>query len=193
MAGFFAAAAKTPFSTLVIVSEMTGGYRLLLPSLWVCGLSYILSDEQSIYSSQVDGRSRSPAHQGSYVRQVLAGRSGERLFSSGQSTPLLHPNDPLVHCFRPSEHYVRSRFFQWSAAMTDYWVSSTWKKRILPRSYLSDATGACRRPHENWDSTTHPKRHPGPGLGTFRGKRSTDLASRERSQRTSGHRNGAAF
>src|SRR5208337_2633540 len=27
MAGFFAAAAKTPFSTLVIVSEMTGGYH----------------------------------------------------------------------------------------------------------------------------------------------------------------------
>ena len=36
MAGFFAAAAKTPFSTLIIVSEMTGGYHLLLPSLWVC-------------------------------------------------------------------------------------------------------------------------------------------------------------
>ena len=36
MAGFFAAAAKTPFSTLIIVSEMTGGYYLLLPSLWVC-------------------------------------------------------------------------------------------------------------------------------------------------------------
>ncbi len=31
MAGFFAAAAKTPFSTLVIVSEMTGNYNLLLP------------------------------------------------------------------------------------------------------------------------------------------------------------------
>ena len=54
MAGFFAAAAKTPFSTIIIVSEMTGGYRLLLPSLWVCGLSYILSDEQLIYSSQVE-------------------------------------------------------------------------------------------------------------------------------------------
>src|ERR1700730_14390289 len=33
MAGFFAAAAKTPFSTLVIVSEMTGNYNLLLPTL----------------------------------------------------------------------------------------------------------------------------------------------------------------
>ena len=73
MAGFFAAAAKTPFSTLIIVSEITGGYHLLLPALWVCALAFILSDEQSIYSSQVESRSRSPAHQGAYVRQVLAG------------------------------------------------------------------------------------------------------------------------
>ena len=50
MAGFFAAAAKTPFSTLVIVSEMTGNYNLLLPTLWVCAIAFLLSDEQSIYS-----------------------------------------------------------------------------------------------------------------------------------------------
>ena len=60
MAGFFAAAAKTPFSTLVMVSEMTGSYNLLLPTLWVCSLSFLLSDEQSIYSSQIASRSRSP-------------------------------------------------------------------------------------------------------------------------------------
>ena len=54
MAGFFAAAAKTPFSTLVIVSEMTGNYNLLLPALWVCTLAFLLSDEQSLY--QLAGR-----------------------------------------------------------------------------------------------------------------------------------------
>jgi len=95
MAGFFAAAAKTPFSTLIIVSEMTGGYRLLLPSLWVCGLSYILSDEQSIYASQVEGRSRSPAHQGSYVREVLAEVRVSDFLSPEQDMLVLHPNDSL--------------------------------------------------------------------------------------------------
>ncbi len=95
MAGFFAAAAKTPFSTIIMVSEMTGGYRLLLPSLWVCGLSYILSDEQSIYSSQVEGRSRSPAHQGSYVRQVLAEVRVKDFLTPGQDVLVLHPNDSL--------------------------------------------------------------------------------------------------
>jgi len=95
MAGFFAAAAKTPFSTLIIVSEMTGGYNLLLPSLWVCTLSFILSDEQSIYSSQVESRSRSPAHQGSYVREVLAEVRVKEFRSPSRTTTVLHAGDTL--------------------------------------------------------------------------------------------------
>jgi CIC family chloride channel protein len=62
MAGFFAAAAKTPLSTLVMVSEMIGNYNLLLPSLWVCTLSFLLSDQQSIYSEQLIDRLASPVH-----------------------------------------------------------------------------------------------------------------------------------
>ena len=95
MAGFFAAAAKTPFSTLVIVSEMTGNYNLLLPTLWVCALTFLLSDEQSIYSSQVESRSRSPAHQGDYVREVLIGLKVEQFLTLQQQMPLLHPEDSL--------------------------------------------------------------------------------------------------
>ena len=96
MAGFFAAAAKTPFSTLIMVTEMTGGYHLLLPSLWVCTLSFILSDKQSIYSSQVESRSLSPAHQGSYVREVLAQVRVSRFFAPAQGMQTLHPHDSLA-------------------------------------------------------------------------------------------------
>jgi CIC family chloride channel protein len=95
MAGFFAAAAKTPFSTLIMVSEMTGGYNLLLPSLWVCTLSYLLSDKQSIYSSQVASRSLSPAHQGSYVREVLAQVRVAQFLSHEMPDSVLQPNESL--------------------------------------------------------------------------------------------------
>jgi CIC family chloride channel protein len=95
MAGFFAAAAKTPFSTLVIVSEMTGNYNLLLPTLWVCALTFLLSDEQSIYSSQVESRSRSPAHQGDYVREVLSGLQISQFLSPETQVAVLHPGDGL--------------------------------------------------------------------------------------------------
>jgi len=95
MAGFCAAAAKTPFSTLIIVSEMTGGYSLLLPALWVCALAFVLSDERSIYSSQVESRSRSPAHQGSYVREILAGARVGQFLKPDQPILALHSHDPL--------------------------------------------------------------------------------------------------
>jgi chloride channel protein, CIC family len=95
MAGFFAAAAKTPFSTLVIVSEMTGSYNLLLPALFVCTVAFLLSDEESIYRSQVECKSRSPAHRGDYILEVLAGMHVRQFLSPHASTPTLHLGDPL--------------------------------------------------------------------------------------------------
>lgn len=95
MAGFFAAAAKTPFSTLVMVSELTGNYNLLLPTLWVCAIAFLLSDEQSIYSSQVASRSRSPAHQGDYVREVLADLRVGQFVTTPQTVPALKSADAL--------------------------------------------------------------------------------------------------
>jgi CIC family chloride channel protein len=96
MAGFFAAAAKTPFSTLVIVGEMTGDYNLILPALFVCTLAFLLSDEQSLYQAQVESRSRSPAHQGSYIRDVLTGVRIDRFVPAGWTGPRLRPADPLA-------------------------------------------------------------------------------------------------
>src|SRR5262249_2021029 len=96
MAGFFAAAAKTPVSTLVIVSEMTGDYTLLLPTLWVCVIAFLLSDEQSIYQSQVQSRSLSPAHQGDYVREVLAGLQVSQFLAGQKEVATLRPGDRLL-------------------------------------------------------------------------------------------------
>ncbi|HZU35257.1 MAG TPA: chloride channel protein, partial [Gemmataceae bacterium] len=95
MAGFFAAAAKTPFSTLVIVSELTGDYRLIVPALWVNALAYLLSDEQSLYRSQVESRSLSPAHQGFYIREVLAGQTVAQLLRGLPEPGLLRPDDNI--------------------------------------------------------------------------------------------------
>ena len=55
MAGFFAAAAKTPFSTLVLVCEVTGGFGLIAPALGVCVGCFLLSGRDSLFDSQ-------PAH-----------------------------------------------------------------------------------------------------------------------------------
>ncbi len=100
MAGFFAAAAKTPFSTLVMVSELTGSYNLLLPTLWVCALTFLLSDEQSIYSSQVESRSRSPAHQADFIRLMLSGMTVAQFLNDKQELVTVRPDEPLEGILR---------------------------------------------------------------------------------------------
>lgn len=71
MCGFFAGAAKTPISTIVMVTEMTGSYQLLLPAVWVCGLTFLLSRRYVLYQKQVLNRAMSPAHRGEYVEALL--------------------------------------------------------------------------------------------------------------------------
>lgn len=72
MAGFFAGAAKTPVSSLIMVSEMTTGYGLLAPLMLVTAIGYMFTPKRiSLYESQVDSRLDSPAHEGEYVIDVL--------------------------------------------------------------------------------------------------------------------------
>ncbi len=82
MASFFAAAANTPVSTLIMVSELTGSYKLLLPSMWVCALAYMISSRWSLYTEQVKGRLESPAHRGDFIIDVLEGMQVQNVLSA---------------------------------------------------------------------------------------------------------------
>ncbi|MEO2024197.1 MAG: hypothetical protein ABGX05_20395, partial [Pirellulaceae bacterium] len=41
------------FSTIIMVSEMTGSYNLLLPTMWVSTLCFLLCRRWSLYEQQV--------------------------------------------------------------------------------------------------------------------------------------------
>jgi CIC family chloride channel protein len=71
MAGFFAAASNAPVSTVIMVSEMTGNYHLLVPAMWVCAIASTIGRRWSIYEQQVDTRYDSPAHYGDFVKDHL--------------------------------------------------------------------------------------------------------------------------
>ncbi len=71
MAGFFAAAAKTPLSVIILVAEITGNYELIVPSMWVVSISVILSSRFSIERSQAKNRASSPVHEYEYMHNVL--------------------------------------------------------------------------------------------------------------------------
>ncbi len=84
MAGFFAAAANTPISTVIMVSELTGHYELLVPSMWVCALAFLVSRKWTIYRSQVASRLWSPAHFGEFAPEILASVTVADVFHKGR-------------------------------------------------------------------------------------------------------------
>lgn len=72
MAGFFAGIAKVPVASLIMVSEMSMGYGLLVPLMLTAAVAYVLVPRSiSIYTNQVNTRLDSPAHRGEYVADVL--------------------------------------------------------------------------------------------------------------------------
>jgi CIC family chloride channel protein len=73
MAGFFAGCARAPISTIVMVSELTGDYSLLVPTMWVSTLCFILCQRWTLYEKQVPSRLDSPAHRGDFLVDVLEG------------------------------------------------------------------------------------------------------------------------
>jgi CIC family chloride channel protein len=78
MAAAFAGAARVPIATLLMVTEMTGGYQLLVPAAATVMLSYLVQTALSpwlryrtLYEAQVPGRVESGAHAADYLHGVL--------------------------------------------------------------------------------------------------------------------------
>ncbi len=72
MGGFFAGVAKVPIAALIMVAEMTGGYSLIVPMMFVSSLSYLLLGRTSLYERQVSARLDSPAHLGDFAVDVMS-------------------------------------------------------------------------------------------------------------------------
>ncbi len=70
MGAVFAATARVPLSTLIMVAEMTGGYGLIVPAMLASSLSFLTQRALTVraryprlYEAQVESRLDSPVHQ----------------------------------------------------------------------------------------------------------------------------------
>jgi CIC family chloride channel protein len=95
MAGFFAAAANTPLSTIIMVSELTGNYELLMPSMWVCALTYLVARRWSIYQNQVPGKLYSQAHYGEYAHDIFSTITVEEAYNKTRRFQSIPENMPI--------------------------------------------------------------------------------------------------
>ena len=63
---FFGGVGKVPVAVILMVSEMTGGFTLLVPSMIATTIAYVITGKITIYRSQVPSRAESPAHRSEY-------------------------------------------------------------------------------------------------------------------------------
>ncbi|MGH9345568.1 MAG: chloride channel protein [Terriglobia bacterium] len=98
MASVFGAAARVPIATMLMVTEMAGGYQLLVPAGMAVMISYLVQVRlssfvkyRSLYEGQVPTRHDSPAH---YFEQI---RVGLDILGGGN----LPPMDKIGHLDLP--------------------------------------------------------------------------------------------
>ena len=71
MMAFFGGVGKVPVAVILMVSEMTGGFTLLVPSMVATTIAYVITGKVTIYKNQVQSRAESPAHRGEYSIPLL--------------------------------------------------------------------------------------------------------------------------
>ena len=79
MAAVFAGTARVPIATLIMVAEMTGGYGLIVPSMFATTIAFVVERTLStgfkyprLYEAQVELRTDSPTHLESMLRATFA-------------------------------------------------------------------------------------------------------------------------
>ena len=100
MAGFFSGIARAPISTIIMVREMTGGYRLLLPTMLVSAICFMLLHGRTLYIKQVPTRLDSPAHRGDFIVDVLEGLTVADVYKQDRqvvTVPEQTTLDKIVH------------------------------------------------------------------------------------------------
>jgi CIC family chloride channel protein len=100
MAGFLGATHRTPVAALLMVSEIGGTYALLIPAMWVVGLSFLMLGDRTLIRSQVKAPVDSPAHQGQFFQDIFATTTISEVIDRTQVVATLTSGSTLDDCRR---------------------------------------------------------------------------------------------
>ena len=95
MGAFFAGAAKVPISSMIMVSEMTGGYQLLVPMMLSSSTAYLATSRTTLYEKQVNRMADSPSHLGDFTYDVLDTMVVDQAYHPSRTIPSVRQNTPL--------------------------------------------------------------------------------------------------
>ena len=101
MGGFFAGVAKVPLTGLIMVSEMSGSYDLLVALMIVCFVNVaLISQRWTLYEEQVSSLIDSPAHLGDFVVDILAEIKVSEVCEMERKPILIREDMPLPEILR---------------------------------------------------------------------------------------------
>ena len=110
MAGFFAGVAKAPIGALLMVSEMTQGYGLVVPLMFVSAIPVLLSGRWGIYEKQVKNKFASPAHVSDLTINVLQTMQVRHVYNPDKPVTML-PMDMRLRQMKELMIRTRESFF----------------------------------------------------------------------------------
>jgi CIC family chloride channel protein len=109
MACFFGGVAHAPISSLVMASEMTGSYDLLVPIMLAEAVAVVMMGRFTLYERQVPTRRESPAHGGEYVLDLLQDVPVSSAFRSADVIAVA-PSTPLTELLRQASESAQQVF-----------------------------------------------------------------------------------
>jgi CIC family chloride channel protein len=110
MAAFFAGVAKAPIGALLMVSEMTRGYGLVVPLMFVSAIPVLLSARWGIYEKQVKNKFASPAHLADLTINVLQNMQVRDVYNPQKAVTML-PMDMRLKEMKNLMMRTRESFF----------------------------------------------------------------------------------
>ncbi len=110
MAAFLGGVAHAPISSLVIASEMTGSYDLLVPLMLAEAVTFVMMRRFTLYESQVPTRRDSPAHGPEYVLDVLQHVRVRDVYQPELAIVSVDPSTPMSDLVRRVTDCTQSVF-----------------------------------------------------------------------------------
>ncbi len=95
MGGVLAASMRTPLAAVVMVTEMTGSYGLIVPLMLVCTSAYVVGKRYGLNREQVKTAADSPVHAADAILHLLEATHVEQYME--RDWPLLASPDTKLH------------------------------------------------------------------------------------------------
>ncbi len=92
MGAFFSGVAHTPFSAMVMISDIIGSYVLLPPLMIVSMITFTLSSKWSLYRGQLENRFKSPAHDWDMKHDLLENMKISKFFAVFRDKAIVSKN-----------------------------------------------------------------------------------------------------